>query len=70
MIGITPRLSGCLVRFRCPLKTFYLARHSNYIYIDIYKIYIYIYKDVTSYLSVLITASGLQGEKPLANGIK
>ena len=26
MIGITPRLSGCLVRFRCPLKTFYLAR--------------------------------------------
>ena len=26
--------------------------------------------NVTSCLSVLITASGLQGEKPLANGIK
>jgi hypothetical protein len=31
---------------------------------------LYIYNDVTSCLSVLITASGLQGEKPLANGIK
>ena len=28
------------------------------------------YLSVTSCLSVLITASGLQGEKPLANGIK
>jgi hypothetical protein len=33
-------------------------------------IYIIILLDVTSCPSVLITASGLQGEKPLANGIK
>ena len=30
----------------------------------------YVHNNVTSCLSVLITASGLQGEKPLANGIK
>jgi hypothetical protein len=36
---------------------------------NMYTINQYIY-DVTSCLSVLITASGLQGEKPLANGIK
>ncbi len=78
MTGITPRLPGRLVHSHRPLKTFYLARHySKYtlhttllltggvcvcVCVCIY--------DVTSCLSVLITASGLQGEKPLANGIK
>lgn len=41
------------------------------LYIYLKTIYIErLYYDVTSCLSVLITASGLQGEKPLANGIK
>ena len=72
MTGITPRLPGRLVHSHRPLKTFYLARHYIliiYIY-SIHNQYIYTTNDVTSCLSVLITASGLQGEKPLANGIK
>ncbi len=71
MTGITPRLPGRLVHSHRPLKTFYLARHYSII-ISIYTIKsVYRdYYDVTSCLSVLITASGLQGEKPLANGIK
>ena len=68
MTGITPRLPGRLVHSHRPLKMFYLARHYQ-LYVIIQPI-IYIYNDVTSCLSVLITASGLQGEKPLANGIK
>lgn len=72
MTGITPRLPGRLVHSHRPLKTFYLARHySKYstllYYLLVVCVCIY---DVTSCLSVLITASGLQGEKPLANGIK
>jgi hypothetical protein len=73
MTGITPRLPGRLVHSHRPLKTFYLARHysNNTIYIYLKTVYLYrLYYDVTSCLSVLITASGLQGEKPLANGIK
>lgn len=68
MTGITPRLPGRLVHSHRPLKMFYLARHSfnsgmcASIYLQLH--------NVTSCLSVLITASGLQGEKPLANGIK
>jgi hypothetical protein len=74
MTGITPRLPGRLVHSHRPLKTFYLARHySKYstllYYLLVVCVCVCIY-DVTSCLSVLITASGLQGEKPLANGIK
>lgn len=72
MTGITPRLPGRLVHSHRPLKTFYLARHSHSIecrYVQAY-FYTQLQYNVTSCLSVLITASGLQGEKPLANGIK
>ena len=78
MTGITPRLPGRLVHSHRPLKMFYLARHSISIcnsraasmrkhictHTELHN------NNVTSCLSVLITASGLQGEKPLANGIK
>jgi hypothetical protein len=74
MTGITPRLPGRLVHSHRPLKTFYLARHYSKYTLHYSTTYwwcvcVCIY-DVTSCLSVLITASGLQGEKPLANGIK
>ncbi len=57
-----------------PGKTLTIILIPLYIYIHIY-ICVCVYvkglnKSVTSCLSVLITASGLQGEKPLANGIK
>jgi hypothetical protein len=74
MTGITPRLPGRLVHSHRPLKMFYLARHYQ---ICIVRVRVWkrtrarvLYNNVTSCLSVLITASGLQGEKPLANGIK
>ena len=69
MTGITPRLPGRLVHSHRPLKMFYLARHSLYFCNSHTENCIY-NNNVTSCLSVLITASGLQGEKPLANGIK
>ena len=74
MTGITPRLPGRLVHSHRPLKMFYQARHYQ---IFIVRVRVWkrtrarvLYNNVTSCLSVLITASGLQGEKPLANGIK
>ncbi len=70
MTGITPRLPGRLVHSHRPLKMFYLARHSfNSQVCACKRTYLQLH-NVTSCLSVLITASGLQGEKPLANGIK
>lgn len=74
MTGITPRLPGRLVHSHRPLKTFYLARHYQICVCAARTTETYragrVYNNVTSCLSVLITASGLQGEKPLANGIK
>ncbi len=74
MTGITPRLPGRLVHLPpslenvLPGKTLFKIL---YYYSTTYWwcVCVCIY-DVTSCLSVLITASGLQGEKPLANGIK
>lgn len=70
MTGITPRLPGRLVHSHRPLKMFYLARHSHSNSLKYAQAYLGNWHNVTSCLSVLITASGLQGEKPLANGIK
>ena len=72
MTGITPRLPGRLVHSHRPLKMFYLARHSTILIVcNMRKHTTQLHNNnVTSCLSVLITASGLQGEKPLANGIK
>ena len=70
MTGITPRLPGRLVHSHRPLKMFYLARHSHSIQGMRKHTLTQLQYNVTSCLSVLITASGLQGEKPLANGIK
>ena len=72
MTGITPRLPGRLVHSHRPLKMFYLARHSSFNCASMRAsaYFTQLQYNVTSCLSVLITASGLQGEKPLANGIK